>query len=90
MPLNYLVCKNAFDILLGHKNLVAFVEDSDGLRTGQAISCTTVVVINHNTEVVFGQYLFHQPVGTVALKTIVGSIKGDVMGVSPTVADTLI
>ncbi len=90
MPFNYLVCENAIDILLSNKDLVAFVEDSNGLRTGQAISSTTVVVIDHNTEVVFGQHLFHQPVGTVALKTIVGSIKGDIMGVSPTVADTFI
>lgn len=90
MPFNYLVYENAIDIFLCNKDLVAFVEDSDGLRTGQAVNCTTVVVINRNTEVVFGQYLFHQPVGTVALKTIVGSIEGDIMGVSPSVADTFI
>lgn len=88
--LNYLVCENAIDILLCNKDPVAVVEDHDGLWTGQAIGGTTVVVINHNTEVVFGQYLFHQPVGTVALKTIVCSIEGDIMGVSPTIADTLI
>lgn len=88
MPCNYLICVNAIDLLLHYKDYVAFVEDSDGLRTGQAISITTVVVINHNTEVVFGQYLLHQPVGTVALKSIVGSIECDIMGVSPTIADT--
>lgn len=86
---NYLICVNAIDLLLHYKDCVAFVEDSDGLRTGQAISRTTVVVIDHNTEVVFGHYLLHQPVGTVALKTIVCSIEGDIMGVSPTIADTL-
>lgn len=87
-PLSYLICENAIDIFLCNKDLVVLVEDSNGLRTRQAIRCTTVVVINHNTEVVFGQDLFNQPVGTIALKTIVGSIEGDVMGVSPAIADT--
>lgn len=88
VPFSYLVCENAIDIFLCNKDLVAFVEDSNGLRTGQTIRCTTVVVVNHNTEVVFGQDLFNQPVGAIALKTIVGSIEGDIMGVSPTIADT--
>lgn len=84
-----LIFKHAIYILLRYKDLVAFVEDCDGLRTGQAVSCSTVVVVNHNTEVIFGRDLFHQPVGTVALKTIVGSIECDIMGIPPPVADTL-
>lgn len=35
-------------------------------------------------------YLFHQPVGAVSLKIIVRSIKGNIMGVSPSIADTFI
>lgn len=90
MTFNYLVYEHAIDVLLCNIDLVVIVEDSDGLRTGQTISCTTIGVIDHNTEVVFGRYLLHQPVGTVALKTVVGSIEGDIMGVSPSVADAFI
>lgn len=90
MPFIYLVYESAIDFLLCNKDLVTVVEDSDGVRTWQALNFTTVVVINHHTEVVFGQDFLHQPVGTVALKFIVCSIEGDIMGVSPTVADTFI
>ncbi len=88
VPFNYQVHESAIDFSLCNKDLVAHVEDNDRLWAGQAIKCITVVVMDHNTKVVFGHYLFHQPVGTVSLKTIVGSIKGDVVGVSPTIADT--
>ena len=37
VPFDYLICENALNILLCNKDLEAFVEDSDGLRTGQAI-----------------------------------------------------
>lgn len=89
MPFNYLIYESAIDMPLCDKDPEVLVKDSDGLRTGQAVNCTTVLVIDGNTEVVFGVDLFHQPVGTVALKTIVGSIEGDIMRVPPAVADTL-
>lgn len=87
--LNYLVCESPIDIPLCNKDLEVIVEDCDRLWTGQVISSTTVVVIDHNAKIGFRQYLFHQPIGTVALKTIVCSIESNIMGVSPTIADTL-
>ena len=78
------------DVLLGNEDCVLLVVYSYRLWAGKPINCITVVVLDHNAEVMFGVNLLYEHVGTVALETIVGSIKGNIMGVSPAIADAFI
>lgn len=83
------VSNNSIRDFLCEVDLIGVVVNSDGLRAGKTIWRVTPVVINGNTEVVFGHDFFDQHIGTVSLEAIVCSIKCEIVGISPTRTDAL-
>lgn len=66
-----------------------FVENNNGLRAGESIFCIAVIIVNVNTEVVISRdNLFHQDISAVFKEGIIGSIKSNVMRITPSTTHT--
>lgn len=66
-----------------------FVENNNGFRAGESIFCIAVIIVNVNTEVVISRDdLFHQDISAVFKEGIIGSIKSNVMRITPSTTHT--
>jgi len=75
--------------LTGQHYFCRFVENNNGFWAGKSVFCIAVIIINVNTEVVVFRYnLFHQDVSAVFKESIVGSVKSDIMRITPSTTHT--
>lgn len=66
-----------------------FVENKNGFRAGESIFRIAVIIVNVNSEVVISRdNLFHQDVSAVFKEGIIGSIKSNVMRITPSTTHT--
>lgn len=71
-----------------HLDFIGFVIHHHILRASKIICIVTVIVLNMDTDVMFWNNFSDQYVGTVPLESVIFSVKGFVMRITPATAFT--
>lgn len=86
--IDYLVCYSVDQRLRGQDDRVIIVHNTKGLNTRWVLGVTSEIIDVNPKVVEDWSDLLNEDICALAVESIVGTIKGDMMGCSPTTTDT--